>query len=136
MARANRLSVRMAAVVAGIAFIATATLPASPVFAQASQAAYDFSRRLGSAMETCWFGTNAGEFAKYVYSPEPNASGGPRILIVPRGSPHELPVLVIEIKMQGNQPRLNVYGPLAATNLQSRIAADLRRWMDGGSGCG
>ncbi|WP_421723022.1 hypothetical protein [Bauldia sp.] len=87
-------------------------------------------------MENCWFSGGSGDFAKYVYSPEPNAAGGPRILIVPRNSPHELPVLVIEIRMAGNQPKLNVYGPLAATPLRDRIATDLRRWMDGGSACG
>ncbi|MCP4386491.1 MAG: hypothetical protein GY798_34625 [Hyphomicrobiales bacterium] len=136
MDRPYRIRGCLAGATTGLAFLAAALLAPSPSLAQASQAAYDFSRRLGTAMEKCWFGANAGDFAKYVYSPEPNATGGPRILIVPRGSPHELPVLVIEIHMQGNTPRLNVYGPLAATNLQSRIAADLRRWMDGGNGCG
>lgn len=109
---------------------------AAPASAQPSQAAYDLYSRLAATMETCWFGPNATDFAAYVYSPEPNATGGPRILVVPRNSPHELPVLVVEISAPGGKPKLNVYGPLAGSNLAPRIGADLRRWMDGGNSCG
>lgn len=108
----------------------------SPASAQPSQAAYALYSQLAAAMERCWFGPNATDFAPYVYSPEPNAAGGPRILIVPRGSPHELPVLVVEITAPGGKPHLNVYGPLAATSHATRIAADLRRWMGGSESCG
>ena len=108
----------------------------SQAAAQASQAGYEFTRKLGAEMDQCWFGSNGGDFAKYVYSPEPNAAGGPRILIVPKNAPHERPAMVIDIRMQGSKPNLNVYGPLAGSSLKNRIAKDLRRWMDGGSGCG
>ena len=44
-------------------------------------------------------------FGDYVYSPEPNATGGPRILVVPRASPDGRPVLVIEILGSGPKPQ-------------------------------
>jgi hypothetical protein len=129
----QRTTVALFIVLAGFAWLCGG---ASPTAAQSSQAAYDLSRRLGAAMERCWFGPNATDFAGYVYSSEPNAAGGPRILIVPQDSPRELPVLVIEITTSSGHPHLNVYGPLAASAQASRIAADLRRWMGGSDSCG
>jgi hypothetical protein len=118
---------------AAIAFSPGAAVPAA---AQPSQAAYALYSRLVTTMEKCWFGPNPTDFAQYVYSPEPNAAGGPRILVVPRNAPHELPVLVVEITAPGGKAHLNVYGPLAGTSLSTRIAADLRRWMGGSDSCG
>jgi len=111
------------------------TAPWTSAGAQPSQAAYALSTRLTAAMEQCWFGPNATDFAGYVYSSEPNAAGGPRILIVPKDAPTALPVLVIEITMPGGNPHLNVYGPLAGGAQAPRIAADLRRWMGGSTRC-
>ncbi len=102
--------------------------------AQSSDAAYDLATRLGAAMERCWFAGGDRDFGDYVYSPEPNATGGPRILVVPRASPGERPVLVIQITEQGGKPHVNVYGPFAST-LAERIGRDLRRWMGGSDAC-
>ena len=119
------------ALIAGLA--ALAPLPAA--VAQPSDAAYAFATRLGAAMERCWFMGGDRDFGDYVYSPEPNATGGPRILVVPRASPDGRPLLVIEILGAGPKPRVNVYGPLAAGPAADRIGRDLRRWLDGGNAC-
>ena len=108
---------------------------AVPAAAQPNKEAYALYNRFVTAMERCWFGPNATDFAPYVYSPEPNAATGPRILVVPRNAPHELPVLVVEITAPGGKAHVNVYGPLAGSSLSARIGADLRRWMDGSESC-
>lgn len=107
-----------------------------PVTAQPSDASYALANRLGAAMERCWFMGGDPVFGAYVYSLEPNATGGPRILVVPRDSREGRPVMVIEILGAGPKPRVNVYGPLAAGPGADRIGRDLRRWLDGGDGCG
>jgi hypothetical protein len=118
------------------ATLATALAMVSPpLAAQPSDAAYALASRLGSAMERCWFGGGDPTFGDYVYSPEPNATGGPRILVVPRTSREGRPVLVIEILGGGAKPKVNVYGPLATGAAGERIGRDLRRWLDGGDGC-
>lgn len=106
-----------------------------PTHAQPSDAAYALASRLGAAMERCWFMGGDPVFGPYVYSLEPNATGGPRILVVPRDSREGRPVMVIEILGAGPKPKVNVYGPLAAGPGADRIGRDLRRWLDGGDGC-
>jgi hypothetical protein len=119
---------------AAAAVFAALVLPAVAE-AQSSQAAYALADRLGAAMKRCWFMGGDPMFGDYVSSPEPNATGGPRILVVPRASPDGRPVLVVEILGGGSKPRVNVYGPLAAGAAADRIGRDLRRWLDGGEGC-
>ncbi|HET7714042.1 MAG TPA: hypothetical protein VFK86_00290 [Bauldia sp.] len=121
----------------GLAALACALTFGSAVTAtaQPTDAAYALANRLGAALERCWFMGGDPVFGDYVYSPEPNATGGPRILVVPRASREGRPVLVIEILGGGAKPRVNVYGPLAAGPAADRIGRDLRRWLDGGDGC-
>ena len=126
----DRRYLRRLAVVAAVAVLAPLPAPAQP-----SDAAYTLATRLGAAMERCWFMGGDPIFGDYVYSPEPNATGGPRILVVPRASPDGRPLLVIEILGAGPKPRVNVYGPLAAGPAADRIGSDLRRWLDGGDAC-
>lgn len=85
---------------------------------------------LSETMKTCWFSGDPA-FAAYVYSPEINA-GTPRILIVPKGEPTALPLLVVETKGRANA---DFYGPLLASATGPRIRADLDRWIAGGRGC-
>lgn len=124
---------RRVAVVAAIA-CACAALPDFAA-AQASDAAYNTIRRLGAAMDRCWFQSGDPAFAGYAYSPEPNASTGPRILIVPKQSPDARPALVVELHTSGGRININAFGPLATSAAASRIGADLRRWLGGGEGC-
>jgi len=85
---------------------------------------------LQETMTTCWFSGDPS-FAAYVYTPEINA-GTPRILIVPKGKPTALPLLVVEAKGRANA---DVYGPLLASAAGPRIRADLDRWIRGGRRC-
>jgi hypothetical protein len=126
---------RALALVAAALATTSAALPL-PAFAQASEAAYALSSRLGAAMERCWFASGDPMFGAYIYSPEPNATGGPRILVMPRSEREGRPALVVEIQGAGPKPKVNVYGPLAAGAGADRIGRDLRRWLDGGDGCG
>jgi hypothetical protein len=126
---------RASLLAAGAALVAS-TFLAPPALAQNSDAAYTLATRLGAVMERCWFQGGDADFGNYVYSPEPNATGGPRILVVPRASPDGRPVLVIQIiDTDGGKPRVSVYGPLADTSAADRIRRDLRRWLDGGDAC-
>lgn len=107
-----------------------------PAAAQPSDAAYALVNTLSAAMKRCWFMGGDPMFGDFVAAPEPNATGGPRILVVPRASREGRPVLVIEILGGGPKPKVNVYGPLATGAAGERIGRDLRRWLDGGDGCG
>jgi hypothetical protein len=69
----------------------------SGAIAQPSDAAYALVNRLSAAMKRCWFMGGDPMFGDYVAAPEPNASGGPRILVVARSTPDGRPVLVVEI---------------------------------------
>lgn len=122
---------------AGILLLAAALLAggASPSPAQPSDAAYGLVNRLSAAMKRCWFAGGDPMFGDYVAAPEPNATGGPRILVVPRNTPDGRPVLVVEILGAGPRPKVNVYGPLAAGAAADRIGRDLRNWLDGRDGC-
>jgi hypothetical protein len=99
----------------------------------ADDKAYNLATRLGAVIERCWIASGDAAFAGYIISPEPNATNGPRILIVPRKTPTAVPVLVIEVIKAGNH--VSVYGPLATSSNASRIGADLRRWIAGGDSC-
>jgi hypothetical protein len=119
-----------------LALIAALAAPvaqlASPVWAQASDQAYNTIKSLGAAMDRCWFAAGDPSFAGYIYSPEPNASTGPRILIVPKNAPQERPALVIEVAAGNN---LKAFGAMTTSPLAPRIAADLKRWLGGNTAC-
>jgi len=115
------------------AAVATSAPPAA--VAPPSDAAHALVNRLSAAMKRCWFMGGDPMFGDFVAGPEPNASGGPRILVVPRSTPDGRPVLVVEILGAGAKPKVNVYGPLAVGAAGERIGRDLRRWIDGGDAC-
>jgi hypothetical protein len=130
----KRNDLRRVATAVLVAVAAAASAPSGAV-AQPSDAAYALVNRLSAAMKRCWFMGGDPMFGDYVAGPEPNASGGPRILVVPRSTPDGRPVLVVEILGAGPKPKVNVYGPLAVGAAGERIGRDLRRWLDGGDAC-
>ena len=85
---------------------------------------------LQETMTTCWFSGDPA-FAGYIYTPEINA-GTPRILIVPKGTPTALPLLVVEARGRASG---EYFGPLLGTSNGARVKADLDRWIMGGRGC-
>jgi hypothetical protein len=122
---------RVRVLVAAIAgFLATYV----PATATNSDKAYNLATRLAATIKKCWIDSRDATFADYVYSPEPNATNGPRILIVPRKAPSAPPVLVIEINTAGEH--VSVYGPFATSAQAGRIGADLKRWIGGSDSCG
>jgi hypothetical protein len=104
----------------------------TPAAAQASDQAYNTIKSLGAAMDRCWFASGDPSFAGYIYSPEPNATTGPRILIVPKNAPQERPALVIEVAAGNN---LKAFGAMTTSPLAPRLAADLKRWLGGNTAC-
>ena len=93
----------------------------------------NLATRLGASIEKCWIASKDPAFASYIYSPEPNATGGPRILLVPRKTPTGAPALVVQVVENGNH--VSVFGALATSPEAGRIGTDLRRWISGGEGC-
>jgi hypothetical protein len=98
-----------------------------------SDRAYNLATRLGPLIEKCWIQSHDPTFADYIYSPEPNATNGPRILLVPRKNPAAPPSLVIEISKEG--AHVSVYGSLATSPQAGRIEGDLQRWIAQGDSC-
>src|SRR5262245_54492663 len=112
----------------------TAAVDSAPAAAAAnSDKAYNPATRLAGIIKQCWIDSGAATFADYVYSPEPNATNGPRILIVPRKTPSATPVLVVQISESGGH--VSVFGPFATSAQAGRIGTDLKRWIGGRDSC-
>jgi len=99
--------------------------------AAASPEAHALARSMGETIARCWFGPGETAFARYIYSPEPNAVV-PRVLIVRKDQPAERPVLVVEAT---GAATVSSYGPLLQTSNAARISADLNRWSKGNTSC-
>jgi hypothetical protein len=127
-----------AAGAAAVALIATLGLghPSPAAAAGNNPAAYRLAAEVSATLGRCWFGAGEKAFAGYVHASETNAIvGPPRILIVKKNAPHARPDLVIEFRTEGSITRVNVYGPLIASDKATRIAADVNRWAAGGKEC-
>ena len=84
----------------------------------------------------CWFKANRPGFAGLSYAPELNSyANHPRVLIVPKKAPHELPRLVIEVTRTARGSSVKLFGPLMATPEARPIARDVQAWVGGSSGC-
>ncbi len=118
--------------IAGLTLVA-ALLTGAQARAANSDRAYNLATRLGPLIEKCWIQSHDAAFADYIYSPEPNATNGPRILLVPRKNPAAPPSLVIEINKEG--AHVSVYGALATSPQAGRIEGDLQRWIAQGDSC-
>jgi hypothetical protein len=119
-----------AAGVALAALLLAACQSAGPSSVGTFDEAHGLYKALTETMKACWFSGDPA-FAAYVYTPEINA-GTPRILIVPKGEPTALPLLVVEAKGRASA---DYFGPLLASESGPRIGADLDRWIKGGRGC-
>ncbi len=115
------------------ALVALAALPLAAPAHAVDDKAYNLATHLGAAIEKCWIASGDAAFANYIYSPEPNATNGPRILLVPRKSPTAAPALVVEVVKAGRH--VSVYGALATSAQAGRIGGVLKRWIAGGDSC-
>lgn len=123
----------IAGVAAMAAFAVLLAAFAPSAAATNSDKAYNLATRLAATIKKCWIDSGDATFADYVYSPEPNATNGPRILIVPRKVPSATPVLVVQISESGGH--VSVFGPFATSAQSGRIGTDLKRWIDGSDSC-
>ena len=89
-------------------------------------------QRVNQAGMNCWFRSKDAEFEALRLIPELDTIyGRPRLLVLKRNSPQNLPVMVIEA--HDNPTTIETYGPLAQTALGSRINADIKRWSSSSS---
>ena len=87
------------------------------------------------AAHKCWIASKDPAFAKYSMANELNNFGGtPRFLLVPRNNYGGKPLLVVQAR--GNSSEVEVFGPMMAESVGSRINADIGRWKSGDGGCG
>jgi hypothetical protein len=106
----------------------------TPCLAKNPSAIDSAAARISAAIGKCWFAKGETIFAGFIYVPEIDAYvGPPRILLVPKKSPHGKPALVIEFSAA--KRKIDVYGPLADTPKAARIQADIGRWAAGGESC-
>ena len=118
---------------AGATIALMVTCPA-PGLAEGAGAIDAAAARISAAIGKCWFAKGETIFAGYIYVPEIDAYvGPPRILLVPKKSPHGKPALVIEFSAA--KRKIDIYGPLADTPKVTRIEADIGRWAAGGESC-
>ena len=117
---------------AALALAACQPKPERP--SAASQAALPVMERIALGANACWFKSGDPAFKAYRLAPELNSfSGRPRILVVPRNSPESRPLLVVHA--EGNPAKLDAFGPMMNDSHATRIAADVKRWANGGKGC-
>ncbi len=117
---------------AALALAACQPKPERP--STASQAALPVMERIALGANACWFKSGDPAFKAYRLAPELNSfSGRPRILVVPRNSPESRPMLVVHA--EGNPAKLDAFGPMMNEAHATRIAADVKRWANGGKGC-
>ena len=94
------------------------------------------AERIARNVGACWFDGKHAAFAEYSYAPELNSfSSRPRVLIVPKEKPHELPLLVIEIAKAKRGSDVKLFGPLMATGEAENIRRDVSRWTGGARDC-
>jgi hypothetical protein len=89
---------------------------------------------VAAAAHRCWFASGDETFRAFSFANELDShSGRPRFLLVPKNDFGGRPLLVVEA--QGPAGRLSAFGPLLEGPDGRRIAADIRHWAEGGSGC-
>ncbi len=100
----------------------------------ASERALPVMERISVSASRCWFKSGDDRFRAYRMAPELSSyTGRPRLLLVPAARPQDRPLAVIEA--EGDPATVRAYGPLLSAPVGNRIAADVRSWTAGGTGC-
>ncbi|MFK0382279.1 MULTISPECIES: hypothetical protein [Rhizobium/Agrobacterium group] len=134
MSRLLRFTFSRAAGLTLAALALAACQPKPQPVSSVSHAALPTMERIALGANACWFKSGDPAFKSYRLAPELNSfSGRPRILLVPRNSPESRPMLVVQA--EGNPAKLDAFGPVMNEGMSSRIAADVKRWANGGKGC-
>ena len=118
----------------GLGAAGLAGCASGPGMSAATDTGLDRMERLAVTANRCWFRSKDPAFASYSLAPELSSfSGRPRFLIVPRGKPEALPLLVVEGRTGSSD--VSTYGPLLNQPVGARVSADLARWRAGGKDC-
>src|SRR5687768_13953787 len=123
-----RNAMLLAAVAMAVA--ACQSVPQNYIQFHAGTDAATVAKHLADKIGTCWFDGNKETFESYSYSPEPNFASS-RILIVPKGKPHDLPALVVEVLKAKRGTDVRLFGPLMQTENANSIRTDIMRWTGG-----
>lgn len=87
------------------------------------------------AAHKCWIASKDPAFKSYSMANELNNFGGtPRFLLVPKNNYGGKPLLVVQAR--GASSEVEVFGPMMAEPVASRISGDISRWKSGDSSCG
>jgi hypothetical protein len=130
--RPTNLSAAAMILAATLPFLAACQSAKEEEPSTSNAATYALTKRIGGAIAKCWFDeASVPIFGKYAYTPEPGNSP-PRVLLVPKDKPTDLPVLVIE---SVGAAQVNLFGPLLDSPAGPRIRADVDRWTEGGDDC-
>ena len=115
--------------------------PSGNITINTKQKASDIMVTMAKIAQKCWFQSGDQAFKKYRMAAELNShSGRPRFLIVPKNNPGDLPLLVVQAEMRGDEASgkfstIQSFGPLLQTNHGTRIAGDIKRWSQGNLSC-
>lgn len=115
--------------------------PGDALSLRTGKAPVDMVTGIAAAAQKCWFGERRAAFAQYRLADEANSPAGrPRLLLVPKGDPTALPLLVIQAEQRGASAsgtftELQAYGPLLDGPLGAGIERDVKRWAGGAANC-
>jgi len=123
------------AVLAGLALASCQSGTKAPPAAPGKSASLRAMEQVAIAAHKCWIASKDPAFKSVQMANELNNFGGtPRFLLVPAKHYGGKPLLVVQAT--GSSSRVDVFGPLMAEPIGTRIGADIARWQSGNSDCG
>ena len=112
--------------------------PGDPLKLDVNKPPRDAVVAVGIQAQKCWFKSGDPVFQRYRLANEVNSfSGRPRVLLVPRARPGDLPSLVVEARAgsAAGSSVIQAFGPLVGSKDGARIIADVKRWALGSKSC-
>ncbi|MGB3538951.1 MAG: hypothetical protein WBA42_12390 [Mesorhizobium sp.] len=123
------------AALAGLALASCQSGTKAPPSAPGKSASLRAMEQVAIAAHKCWIASKDPAFKSVQMANELNNFGGtPRFLLVPAKHYGGKPLLVVQAT--GSSSRVDVFGPLMAEPIGTRIGADIARWQSGNSDCG
>ena len=95
----------------------------------------DGREHLADKIGTCWFDGKHSDVRELFLCARTHFASS-RILIVPKGKPHDLPALVVEVLKAKRGTDVRLFGPLMQTENANSIRTDVMRWTGGARDCG
>lgn len=130
----RRVLAAMAALVVTTALSACQSASDTASAPQGKSAALRNMEQVAIAAHRCWFASGDPAFARFSFANELNSfSGQPRILLVPHDNFAGRPLLVIQSR--GPAGEVEIFGPVLAEPIGTRIRDDVGRWSGGDRDC-